>query len=287
MPDRTTPSTLAATAWSHAVDAAALLGMTLRRPSKGTALRALRRVEAALQADDVPVAARLAWSEARRCWWAMALTVSRLAEREARRNAGPLSYTDALQEGMIGAYEAARRFDPSRGIQYTTYARWWIRAAITRAVDNTGRPVRASSAATWVLINARNCRGTTDAEVAAELEISVARLHEARAVMQVCSLDQPTGLCPDTTYGDSLATDAPDEESRIDAARCVVAMREALGELPERQRVAVTRLLREDAAGRAETLTAVGQHLGVSRERARQLEAAGRETVRARVGGGR
>ena len=67
----------------------------------------------------------------------------RIAHGEARKLAGPfMDEEDLVQEGYIGLLRAAKRFDPDRGIRFSTYARWWVRAQMTRAIDHTGRPVR-------------------------------------------------------------------------------------------------------------------------------------------------
>jgi RNA polymerase sigma factor (sigma-70 family) len=75
--------------------------------------------------------------------WQLAMSGRRIAHGEARKLAGPfMDEEDLVQEGYIGLLRAAKRFDPDRGIRFSTYARWWVRAQMTRAIDHTGRPVR-------------------------------------------------------------------------------------------------------------------------------------------------
>jgi RNA polymerase sigma factor (sigma-70 family) len=79
----------------------------------------------------------------RRLRWELAMSGRRIAHGEARKLAGPfMDEEDLVQEGYIGLLRAAKRFDPDRGIRFSTYARWWVRAQMTRAIDHTGRPVR-------------------------------------------------------------------------------------------------------------------------------------------------
>jgi RNA polymerase sigma factor (sigma-70 family) len=87
--------------------------------------------------------ARQAWAEAEALRWELAMSGRRIAHGEARKLAGPfMSEADLVQEGYIGLLRAAKRFDPDRDIRFSTYARWWVRAQMTRAIDHTGRPVR-------------------------------------------------------------------------------------------------------------------------------------------------
>ena len=87
--------------------------------------------------------AKGAWAEAEALRWKLAMSGRRIAHGEARKLAGPfMDEQDLVQEGYIGLLRAAKRFDPDRDIRFSTYARWWVRAQMTRAIDHTGRPVR-------------------------------------------------------------------------------------------------------------------------------------------------
>ena len=97
--------------------------------------------------DHAGRAAR-AWGEAERLRWALAMTAASIAKQEARRHVGPfLDEEDLLQEGYIGLLRAAQRFDPDRGVPFRAYARWWVRASMSRAVDRKGRPIRLPACA--------------------------------------------------------------------------------------------------------------------------------------------
>ena len=112
-------------------------------------------------AELVPVArkARGAWKEAEDLAWSLAMSGIRIAHGEARKLAGPfLSEPDLVQEGYIGLLNAARRFEPGREIRFSTYAKWWVRAQMTRAIDHTGRPVRLPGCAVEQLRNLRKAK---------------------------------------------------------------------------------------------------------------------------------
>ena len=91
----------------------------------------------------IAVQASRHWDEAESLRWQLAMSAMRIARGEARKLACSLmAEEDLVQEGYIGLLRAARRFDPDRGIRFTTYARWWVRAQMTRALETAGRMVR-------------------------------------------------------------------------------------------------------------------------------------------------
>jgi RNA polymerase sigma factor (sigma-70 family) len=128
----------------------------MRRPDRAERTRAgaVDRLEEAVKAvaraarKDLELKlyarqAAQAWAEAENLRWRLAMSGRRIAHGEARKLAGPfMDEEDLVQEGYIGLLRAAKRFDPDRGIRFSTYARWWVRAQMTRAIDHTGRPVR-------------------------------------------------------------------------------------------------------------------------------------------------
>ena len=160
-----------------------------RRPDRAERTRAgavdrleeaIRKVDQAARRDDglktLARKARGAWQQAEELRWRLAWSGQRIARGEARKLAGPfMDEEDLVQEGYIGLLRAAKRFDPDRGIRFSTYARWWVRAQMTRAIDHTGRPVRLPGCA---VEQTRNLRKAMKQREAAGIEYSIADLAE-------------------------------------------------------------------------------------------------------------
>ena len=124
----------------------------------------------------------------------------RIAHGEARKLSGPfMSEEDLAQEGFIGLLRAAKRFEPDRGIRFSTYARWWVRAQMTRAIDHTGRPVRLPGCAVEQTRNLRKAVTRFEAsgvpygvsDLANELGVDISRVQLLMSQGKVVSLDQP------------------------------------------------------------------------------------------------
>jgi RNA polymerase primary sigma factor len=201
----------------------------------------------------------------------------RLVMTLARRYHHPtLSYLDLVQEGVLGLMRAVEKYEPCRGIKFSTYAVWWIWQQISRAADCQGAMIRTP--VHWNQLRRKLGRAAgpveRDSEVLAEVHgLSANRLAVMSQSFQCLSLAAPVGDEDDRTLGDMLATDATDDpEGAMLEADLGARLVGAVGELPERE-AQILRLRFGLSGARACTLEEIGQRFGVSRERIRQLEA--------------
>jgi RNA polymerase primary sigma factor len=279
----------------------AILERTANRPER-TRAAAVDRLREAVQA--VTLAARSdrglrerarraqqAWETSHELRWRLAMSAARVVPHEARKIAGPLmDFEDLMVEGWIGLHRAAKRFDPERGIRFATYARWWARAQMTRAVDTGGRTIRLTGAAVEQRRGLkRRLRDLerqgiepTFGQLAEECGLTEDRVRELLTTHDVGSLDAEIEEGPKSrrlveVLADEDAT-APDDETigKDLAVRCLELV-ETL-EDDRLKQVVVRRYGLED--GRFRTLKEVGKELGVSRERVRQLELRAFEILR-------
>jgi RNA polymerase sigma factor (sigma-70 family) len=201
----------------------------------------------------------------------------RLVMTLARRYHHPtLSYLDLVQEGVLGLMRAVEKYEPCRGIKFSTYAVWWIWQQISRAADCQGAMIRTP--VHWNQLRRKLGRAAgpveRDSDVLAEVHgLSPNRLAVMSQSFQCLSLAAPMGDEDDRTLGDMLATNSTDDpEGAMLEADLGARLVGAVDELPARE-AQILRLRFGLSGARTCTLEEIGQQFGVSRERIRQLEA--------------
>lgn len=209
----------------------------------------------------------------------------RLVVSVARRyDRKELQLADLIQEGNIGLMHAADKYDYEKGFKFSTYATWWIRQSMTRALADQGRNIRIPGHMMEIVnrvqraerdLTAELCRLPTPEEVAARSSLTVEKLLDImQLAIPTTSLDAPVGYnTDDLTVGDTIAnTDENDPISLTERSQLREAVKKMLKDLPEREQEIVAMRFGIGEFDRIYTLEEVADKMKVTRERVRQIE---------------